>query len=197
MHRKTRNDHVPSRRRFLWAGVAGLAGLSGLKAAHPLSKFGILDQSAPGLTVSYWIDRDGRPTTFELASVRGKWVFLKCFQNWCPGCHSHGFPALKKIADALVDNQGVVIAGIQTVFEGFGSNTQDAVRALQLRYELPIIMGHDPGDPDGEHRPSTMRNYRTGGTPWMILIDPQGFVVFNDFYADPDRLIAFLSQETA
>ncbi len=197
MDRKIRNDHLPSRRRFLWAGITGLAGLSGLQAAHPGSKFGILDKPAPELTVSYWIDRDGQPTTFALASARGKWVFLKCFQNWCPGCHSHGFPTLKKVADALADNQRVVIAGIQTVFEGFASNTQHAVRALQLRYELPIIMGHDPGDPKGEHRPSTMRTYRTGGTPWMILIDPQGFVVFNDFYANPDRLIAFLAQETA
>ncbi len=141
MDRNTRSHHVPSRRRFLSAGLAGLAGLSGLKAAHPGSKFGILDQPAPELTVSYWIDRDGQPTTFDLASVRGKWVFLKCFQNWCPGSHSHGFPALKKVADALVDTQGVVIAGIQTVFEGFASNTQDTVRALQLRYELPITMG--------------------------------------------------------
>ncbi len=31
----------------------------------------------------------------------------------------------------------------------------------------------------------------------MILIDPQGFVVFNDYYANADRLIAFLAQETA
>jgi hypothetical protein len=71
------------------------------------------------------------------------------------------------------------------------------VRALQLRYELPIIMGHDPGDPEGQHWPSTTRNYRTSGTPWMTRIDPQGFVVFNDFYVNPDRLIAFLLQETA
>ncbi len=197
MDRNPYSHHTSSRRHFLRAGVAGLAWLSGLRTAHSEAKFGILDQLAPELTVSYWIDRDGRPTTFDLASARGKWVFLKCFQNWCPGCHSHGFPALKKVTDALVDNQRVVIAGIQTVFEGFASNTKDALRSLQLRYELPIVMGHDPGDPKGEHWPSTMRNYRTGGTPWMILIDPQGFVVFNDFYADPDRLIAFLSRETA
>lgn len=174
-----------------------MATLLGLCVTRLVSaaRYGIVGKPAPELEVSYWIDRNGRPTTFELAAQRGRWVYLKCFQNWCPGCHSHGFPTLKKVADVFADHEGVAIAGIQTVFEGFATNTRDAVRKLQVRYELPITMGHDPGDPDGEHRPSTMRNYRTGGTPWMILVDPDGEVVFNDYAVDADKLIAFLSKQ--
>ena len=74
-------------------------------------------------------------------------MFLKCFQNWCPACHSSGFPALKKFSDTFADHPAVSIAAVQTVFEGFRSNTKDAVRDLQLRYDLPVSMGHDPGDP--------------------------------------------------
>lgn len=120
---------------------------------------------------------------------------LKCFQDWCPGCHSSGFPALKKFADAFWDHPDVAIAGIQTVFEGFSTNTRDDVRKLQLQYQLPIVMGHDPGNPDGDHRPSTMKSFRTGGTPWIIVIAPDGRVVFNDFHVNVDRLIEYVGEQ--
>ncbi len=186
-----------SRRRFVKSGLYGAAAACLPFTALARRDYGIVGRSAPDLEIDYWIDRNGAPTSFDLAAARGNWVFLKCWQDWCPGCHSHGFPALKRIADAFVDHPRVTVVGIQTTFEGFGTNTQDKVRKIQLQYELPMIMGHEAGDPDGDHRPSTMRNYRTGGTPWMILIDPRGVVVFNDFGVNVERLIEFLSQETA
>ncbi len=112
-----------------------------------------------------------------------------------PGCHSHGFPTLKKISNALTDNPGIAIAGVQTVFEEHYTNTVDKLREIQLRYDLRAPMGHDPG-PDGV-RSQTMIDYRTGGTPWMILIDPDRRVVFNDFGIDAEKVIAFLRQRTA
>ena len=185
-----------SRRRFLAAGL-GVAAVGLVPNAGAAGQqYGIYGQRAPELEVEYWIDPSGAPTHFDLSSAQGKWVFLKCFQNWCPGCHSHGFPALKKISDAFADNPGVLVAGIQTTFEGFSTNTVDKVRELQLHYDLRIPMGHDAGDPDGDHRPVTMRNYRTGGTPWMILIDPERRVVFNDFSIDSDKLIEVLNART-
>ena len=57
---------------------------------------------------------------------------MKCFQSWCPGCHSHGFPALKKVSDAFADNQNIAFVGIQTVFEGYFTNMVDKVREIQL-----------------------------------------------------------------
>ena len=82
-----------------------------------------------------------------------------------------------------------VALGIQTVFEGFQTNTRDRVREIQLRYDLNIPMGHDAGNPDGDHRPRTMRDYRTGGTPWIVIIDPQAQVVFNDYHLNTERFI--------
>ena len=78
------------------------------------------------------------------------------------------------------------------MFEGFSSNTKDDVRKLQLQYELPITMGHDPGDPTQHLRPQTMQKYRTGGTPWIIVIAPNGRVVFNDFHVNVDKLLSFM-----
>ena len=101
---------------------------------------------------------------------------------------------MKQISDALKDNPKVVFAGIQTVFEGHYTNTVDKVREIQLRYDLQMPMGHDPGL-EGGH-PQTMRDYRTGGTPWMILINPERQVVYNDYGIDADKAIAFLTSQT-
>ena len=88
-----------------------------------------------------------------------------------------------------------MVAGIQTVFEGHFTNTADKLREIQLRYELAIPMGHDSGPEHGY--PKTMIDYRTGGTPWMILIAPQRRVVYNDYGIDGQKAVEFLQAQTA
>ncbi|MBX2838366.1 MAG: TlpA family protein disulfide reductase [Gammaproteobacteria bacterium] len=190
-----------NKRQFLKCNIAAAACGAGLTALSPSAlgqsgkKYGIEGQPAPEIKLDYWIDQHGEPTSFSVVESRGKWVFLKCFQNWCPGCHSSGFPTLKAFAEEFHDNPKVAIAGIQTVFEGYRSNTLEDVRKLQQRYELPIIMGHDPGDEKEHLPPITMLNYRTGGTPWLILINPEGQVVFNDFHVNREKLIEFVKEQ--
>ena len=189
----------PNRREFmaLSAGIVGATYGLYASAAAAKSDYGIEGQLAPEIKLDYWIDKNGKEGEFSVLANRGKWVFLKCFQSWCPGCHSSGFPTLKAFSDEFHDHPKVAIAGIQTVFEGFGSNTLGDVRKLQLRYDLPIVMGHDPGDPNGDRHPQTMRKYRTGGTPWLILINPEGRVVFNSFHAKTDKLIEYVQKQLA
>lgn len=184
------------RRQFLSTGLAvGLGALSPSAFSAPKG-YGIEGKLAPELDVPQWIDGEGQPGSFTLAEHRGKFVFLECWQAWCPGCHSHGFPALQKIYAQFKDNEYFIAAGIQTTFEGYASNTSDKLRVMQKRYDLPIAMGHDQGNPETHSRPNTMRSYRTGGTPWAILISPDGVVVYNDFSIDADNAIAFLQKET-
>ena len=113
------------------------------------------------------------------------------------GLPQQWFSHLKAFSDEFFGHPKVAIAGIQTVFEGFKTNNQDAVRELQLRYDLPITMGHDPGDGETHQVSSTMRNYRTGGTPWLILINPDGVVVFNGFHVDTSKLIDYVGAQIA
>lgn len=206
MKNSVRSDLPPTaaRRRQVLAQGLGLGLLAGLGPstglAQSASKYGIVGHEAPDIKLDYWIDGNGEPTEFSVAEQRGKWVFLKCFQNWCPGCHSSGFPTLQKFSSEFHEHPDVAIAGIQTVFEGFGSNTLDDVRKLQLRYELPVVMGHDPGDrkdPNGDHRSQTMKLYRTGGTPWLIVINREGVVVYNDFRVDVAKLIEYVKEDLA
>jgi len=189
-----------TRRQILKYTAASAASLSAPFSPKLIAQEtrGIEGHEAPELEVSEWIDEKGGATTpFSIAEHKGKWIYLKCFQEWCPSCHSIGFPNLQKLVAAFPDNNIIVPAVIQTTFEGFSSNTVDALRKNQLRYNLSIPFGHDPGNENLpasniKHYPSTMTNYRTGGTPWVVLINPDGVVVFNGFHINIDKLISFL-----
>ncbi|MAO26432.1 MAG: hypothetical protein CMN15_04400 [Roseovarius sp.] len=86
----------------------------------------------------------------------------------------------------------VVFAAVQTVFEGFSENGPER-RAEMLRdYGLDLPVAQDEGQ-----RPATIAAYRTGGTPWIVIIAPDGRVAYNDYHIDParaQRLIADLAE---
>lgn len=150
---------------------------------------GIQGQTAPDLTVSYWIDESGRPRPpLALTELGSGFRVLFFYQHWCPGCHAHGFPALLELIEQSTPGD-VGFAVIQTVFEGFDVNTADQLAHDQEQYGLRIPFGHDPISPDGQY-PTTMVNYRTGGTPWFVAIDPAGVVVGNGFSVDVSRLLS-------
>ena len=155
--------------------------------------YGIAGLTAPELTVNQWIDSNGEKSTpITLASLKGKFKVIYCFQAWCPGCHSRGLPALQKMVTALKNKEKVAFLAIQTVFEGSSANTFEKMTKIQKEYELEIPFGHDPGDESTRNISSTMYNYRTGGTPWFILIDDKNQVVFNDFRLNTDKAIEYL-----
>lgn len=147
---------------------------------------------APEFNVSQWIDANGRKTeAIRLSDHKGKFKIIYCFQSWCPGCHSKGLPDLKKMVDALKDHESVMFLAVQTVFEGYESNTHEKMVETQKKYELEIPFGHDAGD-DGRSRSNIMKNYQTGGTPWFLFIDTHDHVVFSDFHLNPEAAIEFL-----
>lgn len=95
-------------------------------------------QQAPELRVPWWIDGEGRSMApLKLSDLGDGFKVIFCFQHWCPGCHSHGFPTLQKLIKALGD-RGFAFAAVQTVFEGAESNTFERLRETQLRYGLNI-----------------------------------------------------------
>jgi len=188
----------PNRRRFLQRSLLSLPVLSILSwTSEAQNRYGIVGRQAPEIFASHWIDDAGQATEFSMNEISGKWVYLKCFQNWCPGCHKYGFPALQKFSKAFESESRVRSLAVQTVFEGFGTNSQDKVAQIQRRYGLRIKMGHDAGRTSTPERSLTMQRYRTGGTPWVVIIDPSGRVVYNDYHLDVDKLIGFIKQNLA
>ena len=204
VYRSSKLRNALSRRELIKLG-----GYSSLAiATMGLSKFSFAENVqpikgslAPELEVPYWIDGNGKQTeAFSVHANKGKWIYIKCFQDWCPTCHSIGFPNLQKLLNAFPDNDKLTAVAIQTTFEGHSTNTKSALRKNQLNYDLNIPFGHDPSnldvpDDQPEHFPSTMIKYQTRGTPWVSLIHPNGRVVYSNFHINMDMLIDYLKEQ--
>ena len=67
---------------------------------------------------------------------------------------------------------------MQTAFEGYGFNTEEKLRKNQLKYGLKFPMAHAAGNSENHLPPDIMITYRSGGTPWSVIIDPEGWVIF-------------------
>ena len=157
--------------------------------------FGQLRNSASELRVDDWIEADGKPMDkpLRLSDMKDGYKIIYCFQHWCPGCHSRGFPTLRFLHDKL-KVYFFYFAVIQTVFEGAETNTRDKLRINQEQYGLKMPFGHDT-PPAGERYPTFMEDYRSGGTPWFTVIDPEVNVVHADFRLDPQRFLAALGAD--
>jgi thiol-disulfide isomerase/thioredoxin len=159
---------------------------------------GIAGLDAPSLEDIRWIDEDGaeRGPLF-LAELGQGFRVLYFFQDWCAGCHAHGFPTFVTLAEKL-RGKGVGLAAIQTVFEGSDVNTFDRLRENQQRYGLRVPFGHAAADPAlADAMPAIMAAYRSGGTPWFVVIAPDGRVAYDGFGLDAERLVAALRPHAA
>ena len=159
--------------------------------------FGGLRERARELRVKRWIDATGQNMAqpLRLADLGPGHKIIFCFQDWCPGCHSRGFPTLKALHAALAD-RGFGFAVIQTVFEGADVNTFDKLRLNQQHYGLDIPFGQDL-PPAGARHPTFMEDYQSGGTPWFTVIDPEDNIVFADFRLNAEGLLRALGADDA
>ena len=146
---------------------------------------------APELRVPYWIDANGAERgALTLAELGTGYKVIFCFKAECPGCHAGGFPTMKKIVDSLQD-KGFGFAVIHTAFDDDPRNSQERIREMQIKYDIKVPFGHDPKN--GDSYPTFMQDYRTRGTPFFVIIDPNGHIAFSDFSLDADKLIEAFS----
>ena len=156
--------------------------------------FGIVGRPAPELRVPVWLS-GVESGGLQIAEIEQPVIYVFGFQSWCPGCHSHGFPALQETKEKLrakgLDGQVKFIV-VQTVFEGHDINTAEAARESVARYGLTdIALGHDSGS-----WPTLMADYRTGGTPWTVIIGPRParIVAADGFSVDPDTAVVTIER---
>jgi len=152
---------------------------------------------AQPLGVERWVDASGQPlANYGLEQMGAGYKLLFCFQHACPGCHTDGFPRLVKLVE-LTRGLNLAIAAVQTVFEDWEHNSFDAMLADQARYALPIPFGHDAGTGPAGAGSVLMQRYGNGGTPWFILIDPQGTVIHSHFRIDVEKTVTLLRRAQA
>ncbi len=156
--------------------------------ANP-TMYGILNTEAPSFGNIDWVNVPVSKN-LEIQNLRGKTVYIYCFQSWCPGCHRYGFPALIEFINEYKDNPDVKIIALQTTFEGFESNGIDDAKKVIEKYNLTIPVGQSGSE---KKQSGLMHNYRTGGTPWTIIVDPMGIVRFNDFHIDINKAVTLVN----
>lgn len=149
---------------------------------------GIKGEKAPKFAVDTWLQTNGK-SSININDYKGKVLYVYGFQSWCPGCHSHGFPTLNTLSKHYKDDKNVAFVTIQTVFEGFSTNTLKAAQKIIQQYKLTMPVGHS--GLDGK-RSQFMSNYKSGGTPWIVIIDKKGIVRFNNFHADINDIIDYI-----
>ena len=146
---------------------------------------------APPLRVPYWLDASGEELdNLSLEDLGSGYKVIFCFKASCPGCHARGFPAMQEIVSGLTDSN-VGFAVIHTAFDDDPSNSQERVREMQLKYDLKIPFGHDPKV--GAQYPTFMQDYRTRGTPFFVVLNPENEIIFGDFNINADKVIEAFS----
>lgn len=184
-------------RKYIAGCVAAGALLTITVAASADNERGILGKPAPAWSVGQWLNLPSGKQMVDIQDYHGKTLYLFCFQSWCPGCHRSGFPTLQKVMSRFKENDDVAFVAIQTVFEGFASNTFDHAKQVARRYKLTIPVGQS-----GEQgkRSKVMARYRSGGTPWVVIIDRDGVVRYNGFHIrveEAEKLIRTLLKSPA
>ena len=78
------------------------------------------------------------------------------------------------------------------MFEGHDYNSRDKLRKNQLEWDLKIPMAHAAGNSETHEIPEIMKKYRSGGTPWKVIINPEGTVIFNQFHIKPSQAVTLI-----
>ena len=158
-------------------------------------ELGIVGKAAPSWKVSSWHQLPDGKKSLDVTDFKGKVTYLYFFQSWCPGCHARGFPTLKELNTQYKEDEAVSFAVIQTTFEGHRTNTAAKLAPTAKKYSLKIPFGQSEGT---KGTPDIMRQSRSGGTPWIVIIDKKGVVRYNDFHIsvkDASKLINALKLE--
>lgn len=147
---------------------------------------GVGSLRAPDWDVESWHRLGDGKASLDVSDFAGRVIYLFCFQSWCPGCHSVGFPALRSAVDRAAGDPRIAFVAVQTVFEGFEKNTLDAALATVDKFKLDVPVGHTVSSVP-HAVPKLMASYRTGGTPWTVVIGPDRVIRIEGFHPEADR----------
>ena len=90
---------------------------------------------------------------------------------------------MQRLIKEFKGKEDVAFLAIQTPFEDLATNSELQLKPVAEKHKLDIPIGH-LAKTTGTYNINVA--YATGGTPWWIVIDRKGTVVFNDFTMAPD-----------
>ncbi len=137
-----------------------------------------------------WANVPGGATVPPASLFANKVVFVKCFQAWCPGCHSYGIPMAKLLMDKYKGNPNIVFVFLHTVFEGHSYNTFDkgllSLTDGKTKIKNPLY-AHEASKYSHQATPF-MKTYKTGGTPSFVIFRKDQTVAYSGIPRNGEQL---------
>ena len=126
-------------------------------------------RNSPSPTGSMLSATPGRPVTLSELGPRHRVLFF--YQHWCPGCHSHGFPALSLLLRRHRPPTSILQSNCSTT-----SGVMDC--GARSAHEGRTVTGQ--------------RRWRTPAPAalWFVTIDAAGVVMEAGFAIGADQFIA-------
>lgn len=157
-------------------------------------KHALLGKPAPQWEVGPWYQLPEGKDSLDISDFKGKVLYMYCFQSWCPGCHSRGFPTLQKVSEKYKDDDDVGFVVFQTVFEDRADkpvNTFENLKKVAAKFSLTMPFAQSGSRED---KSKVMRAYKTRGTPWTVIIDRKGVIRYSGFHITPDEASTLIEE---
>ncbi|CAG5005967.1 Thiol-disulfide oxidoreductase ResA [Dyadobacter sp. CECT 9275] len=119
------------------------------------------EASAEALPNVYFRKGDGK--TVDLASLKGKVVFMNFWATWCPPCIAE-MPSINALYGKFKDNENVVFLMVDV--DGNYQNSDSFMK--KHHYDLQVV------SPAGEIPPVFMQ----GAVPTTVILDKEGKMVY-------------------
>lgn len=119
------------------------------------------EAAAEPLPNVYFKDGDGK--TIDLASLKGKVIFINFWATWCPPCIAE-MPSINSLHSKLKDNEKVVFLMVDV--DGNYQKSDSFMKKHQ--YDLEVV------SPASEIPPVFMQ----GAVPTTVILDPEGKMVY-------------------
>lgn len=145
---------------------------------------GIAGKKAPPLALTNWINLPEGQTRLDIPDFKGKYLVMLFFQHWCQASQKEAFPTLQTLIKQFEGEKDVAFLAVQTTFEGYTTNSEDKIQVAAKEFGLKIPIGHSPKLP-GVY--SVSLGYNTAGTPWWVIVTPDGIVEYNGHYLNPEE----------
>ena len=150
----------------------------------PIKLPNIAGEPAPGWIVDDWIREP--VGGLEVGQLRGKTVVMLCVQNNCSASQMLALPMLVDTGHRFADADDVALILHQTALADFHLNSSVNLRRLAAELPPGIAVGHSG---NARSRPSVLDDYGVRGTPWTLIIGPDGVVEFSGCLVDSNELI--------
>lgn len=119
------------------------------------------EAAAEPLPNVYFKDGDGK--TIDLASLKGKVIFINFWATWCPPCIAE-MPSINSLHSKFKDNEKVVFLMVDV--DGNYQKSDSFMKKHQ--YDLAVV------SPASEIPPAFMQ----GAVPTTVILDPEGKMVY-------------------